>query len=95
MKSNIQGTVEGTIRDISLDALYLEMDPIFEIDEKVKVEIILPGADSELTIEVSAKVVRKDEDGFALRFTTPLEWWPIFSFFPFHNLDHGKLPIDA
>ena len=56
----------------SLTPLLFQVKPVFEIDEKVKVAIILLGADSELTIKVSANVVRKDENGVALRFVSPL-----------------------
>ena len=89
VKSNSKGTIGGKVRDISLKAMYLQIKPVFEIDEKVKVEIVLLGADSELVIRVSATVLRKDEKGIALRFRTPLEWWPVLSFFPLHNLDNG------
>ena len=91
VKSSAKGTIGGKVRDIAIDALYLQIEPAFEMDEKVKVEIILLGANSELVIKVSAKVVRKDETGVALRFITPLEWWPIFTFFPFHSLDNNKI----
>lgn len=90
VKSKAHGTIGGKVRDIAIDALYIQIEPVFEMDEKVKVEIILLGADSELTMKVSANVVRKDNNGLALRFTTPLEWWPIFTFFPFHKLDNDK-----
>lgn len=87
VKSQAKGAIGGKVRDISIDALYLQIDPDFEMDEKVKVEIVLLGANSELTIKVSATVVRKDADGVAFHFNSPLEWWPIFTFFPFHRLD--------
>ncbi len=94
VKSSSKETVRGQVRDIAIDGLYLQIEPIFEIDEKVKVEIILLGADSELVIKVVAIVVRKDATGMALRFTTPLEWWPVFTFFPLHKLDSEKIISD-
>ena len=94
VKSAAQGTIGGRVRDIAIDTLYLQIEPVFKIDEKVKVEIILLGANSELTIKVPAKVVRKDKNGVALRFITPLEWWPIFTFFPFHKLENDKISSD-
>ncbi|MEN8199812.1 MAG: PilZ domain-containing protein [Thermodesulfobacteriota bacterium] len=85
--ADAHGTIGGTVRDIAIDTVYLHIVPVFEIDEKVKLEIILLGADSQLTIKVAAKVVRKDDDGVALAFLNPLEWWPVFTFFPMHSLD--------
>lgn len=85
--------VHGVVRDISIDAMYLACDPDFEVGEKVKVEIVLLGKDSELIIKAPAKVARTDDKGIALSFLNPLEWWPIFSLFPLHQLDNHNLVI--
>ncbi len=86
--------VSGMVHDISLNAIYILTDPVFQINDQVKIKIILRGRDSELNIKVPAKVVRTDKNGVALQFYNPLEWWPIFALFPMHNL--GKeLDISA
>ncbi len=82
--------VKGIARDISLDALYVSCIPAFEVDERVNLEIILIGNQTELNIKVPAKVSRIDEDGTAMNFYSPLEWWPIFSHFPLHKLDSDR-----
>ena len=87
VKSVKRGAIDGRLRNIAIDASYLFINPIFEIDEHVKVEIILFGTDSHLIMNVPAVVVRKDQKGIAMRFLDPLEWWPIFSFFPLQSLD--------
>ena len=87
VKSAKRGVVKGTIRDIAIEALYLYIEPIFVINEKVHLEIILIGDVSQLTISVAATVVRIDEKGVAMRFSKPLEWWPVFSLFPLRSLD--------
>ncbi|MCK5070934.1 MAG: PilZ domain-containing protein [Desulfocapsa sp.] len=87
MTSELHGVVEGTVRDIAIDAIYLQIQPVFDIGEKIKIEVILFGDESELTIKMSAVVVRKDKDGVAMRFPHPLDWWPVFTFFPMHKLD--------
>ena len=92
VKSGKIGAIKGRLRDISIDTLYLYVNPVFEIDDHVKVEIILFGADSQLIINVSAVVVRKDKNGIAVRFRKPFEWWPIFSLFPLQSLDSGNIP---
>ena len=92
VKSADKGTIGGTVRDIALETIYLYILPVFAIDEIVNLKIILLGADSQLTIKVAAKVIRKDENGVALRFAKPLEWWPIFTFFPLQSLDNDNNP---
>ena len=94
VKSSTKEMIRGKLCDIATDSLYLQIEPIFEIDEKVKVEIIVLAADSELSIEVSAKVVRKDENGIALHFISHLEWWPIFALFPNYSLNNDKILSD-
>lgn len=93
VKSGKIGGIKGMVRDIAMDGLYLHIKPVFEIDEHVKVEIILFGADSQLIINVPAIVTRIDQDGVAMRFFNPLEWWPIFTFFPLHRLDGDKVAL--
>ncbi|MBU0946780.1 MAG: DUF4388 domain-containing protein [Proteobacteria bacterium] len=80
-------TIKGLIRDISPESIYLYIDPIFELDSPVNIEIILLGANSQLTVKMPARVARKDQHGVAMIFFTPLEWWPIFTYFPSYNLD--------
>jgi PilZ domain-containing protein len=91
VQSGVKGTVKGKVRDISIDALYVLIDPVFEIDEEVGMEIVLHGTNSELVIKVSAKVLRKDDDGVAFHFISPLEWWPVFTFFSAHSLDNTQI----
>ncbi len=87
VKSGKIGAIKGMVRDIAIDALYLYIKPVFDIDDHVKVEIILLGTGSQLIINVPAVVIRQDREGVAMRFVAPLEWWPVFTFFPLHNLD--------
>ncbi|MBM9512376.1 PilZ domain-containing protein [Desulfogranum marinum] len=91
IKSGKRGTIHGIVRDISIDAMYLSCEPVFSIDEKINVEIVLLGKNSELIIKIAGTVTRIDEDGIALSFFNPLEWWPIFSHFPLHRLDDKSL----
>jgi hypothetical protein len=90
VRSSQTGTVKGTVRDISIDSVYLYLEHRLKIGEKVNMEIILLGEDSQLSIKVSGRVVRLDAEGAALCFLKPLEWWPVFSVFPLHNLDNKK-----
>ncbi len=86
------------VHDISLNAIYILTDPVFQINDQVKIKIILRGKDSELNIKVPAKVVRIDKNGIALKFYNPLEWWPLFALFPMYDmgkeLDISALHLD-
>ena len=86
--------IKGIIRDVGTESIYLDIEPIFELDEPVNVEIILLGVNSQLTIKMPARVVRKDQNGVAMRFFTPLEWLPVFSYFPSFKLDGDSTPQD-
>ncbi|MEN8188703.1 MAG: DUF4388 domain-containing protein [Thermodesulfobacteriota bacterium] len=79
-------TIKAVVHDISLDSVYLHIEPVFRLDEPVNVEIILLGTNSQLSVKMQARVVRKTAHGIAVRFFSPLEWWPIFSYFSSHNL---------
>ena len=87
LKSKGEGIVQGVLHDISINSMYLKCQPIFQEGENVDIEIVLEGGESELVIRTPGQVVRIDTDGVAVSFPTPLEWWPVFSLFPFHKLD--------
>ncbi len=82
--------IKGVIRDVSMDGIYLYIEPLFEIGSPVMMEIILFGANSQLTIKMLARVERMDQDGAAMSFMSPLEWWPIFTYFSTYDLDNLK-----
>ncbi len=82
VRSSRKGATHGVVRDIGVESVYIQSDPSFDLDEIVEVEIVLYGYDSQLSIKASASVARSDSEGVALRFTSPLEWWPLFSLFP-------------
>ncbi len=87
IKSGAKGTTKGIVRDISIDSIYLNCQPKLAANDEVSLEIVLLGNGSELIIKVAARVERTDNDGIALCFHNPLEWWPIFSQFPFHQVE--------
>ncbi len=95
IRSSQKGAIHGLVRDIGLESIYVQADPLFDLDEIVEVDITLYGYDSQLTIKANASVIRHDEDGIALRFTSPLEWWPLFSLFPNQQIetDHNTALI--
>lgn len=79
-------TITGLLRDIGMESIYVYSDlkspP--ESGEEVEIKITIKGKGSKLSIESSGRVSRIDKDGFAIVFSTSLEWWPIFISFPQH-----------
>lgn len=90
VESKERGTLHGIVRDVGMESIYVYMDPFFEPGDKVQLNIIIDGAESRLSIAAAATVVRVDNDGMALKFAKPIEWWPVFSLFPFHQLSGGQ-----
>ncbi|MEE4166568.1 MAG: hypothetical protein V2I35_11265 [Desulfocapsaceae bacterium] len=87
IKSGTKGISKGIVRDVSIDAIYLVCQSKLDVGDEVRLEIILLGNESELIIKTAARVERTDHDGIALCFHKPLEWWPVFSQFPFHQVE--------
>ncbi|MCB2216263.1 PilZ domain-containing protein [Desulfofustis glycolicus] len=84
-------TVEAIVRDISIESIYLYCRLEFRIGERVSVRITLPGQESELVIKVPGKVNRIDPHGIAVAFHRPLDWWPVFTYFPLHKLEDDAI----
>jgi len=87
IKSGTKGISKGIVRDVSIESIYLTCQSRLDVNDEVSLEIVLLGEESELIIKVAAQVKRKDDDGIAFCFHKPLEWWPIFSQFPFHQVE--------
>lgn len=87
IKSGTKGVIKGIVRDVSIDSIYLLCQSSLKSGDETSLEIILIGQESELIIKVAARVERVDQEGVAFCFHRPLEWWPVFSQFPFHQVE--------
>jgi hypothetical protein len=68
----------GTIRDISVLSLFLELEAEEDISGECDIQIVLEGEHSEMEINnLSGYVIRSDKDGLAIRFEQPFEWFAI------------------
>lgn len=68
----------GTIRDISLLSLFLELEDDSDISGECDIQIVIEGEHSEMEINnLSGYVIRSAEDGLAIRFEQPFEWFAI------------------
>ena len=76
----------GNLRDIAIESIYVFSDSsrlkTLESGENVDVNISVEKNGSCLTIRSSGYVVRSERNGVAIRFVSPLKWWPVFCFFP-------------
>lgn len=76
----------GTLRDISITGLFMEMDNGPETGRKCEIEIVFKGKHSRLLIEdLSGLVSRNDENGIAVRFDERLEWFVLIPLY-FHKI---------
>jgi hypothetical protein len=75
----------GSLRDISIESLYVASDSSrlksLRLDDTVDIDISVEQISSRMTICSSAHVARYDGGGIALRFLSPLKWWPVFCLF--------------
>ncbi len=61
-------TVQGKIENISLKGMFILTDGQFKLNDMVQVTIHLAGESSDLEIDVSGIIVRKNEKGIGVRF---------------------------
>jgi len=73
----------GTLRDLSINSLFVETGDCPQVDGRCTIDIILQGQYSSLKIEgVNGTVKRCDDDGVAVSFDERLEWFgvvPLYS----------------
>lgn len=66
----------GTLRDISINGLFMEMDDRPSVGQRCGIDIIFEGEHSHLKIEnVAGSIIRNEENGIAVRFENRLEWF--------------------
>ena len=66
----------GTLRDISITGLFMEMKGGPAAGQKCSLDIVFEGEHSRLKIEnVAGHIIRSEEEGIAVRFDNRLEWF--------------------
>lgn len=72
---DIDREYRGTLRDISINGLFMEMDDTPDVGCTCEVRIFFEGNHSRLLIEnVAGKIIRSETDGVAIRFDERFEW---------------------
>ena len=68
---------KGSLRDMSVTGLFLELEDPAQPSGTCEVEIVLGGDNSRLKIECQGTIVRCDKEGVAVHFDARMEWFPI------------------
>lgn len=61
-------SITGEIDNLSLTGTFVKTPAQVPLDTEVQITILLAGASSELSVTLKGKVVRKEADGFGVRF---------------------------
>jgi hypothetical protein len=84
----------GTLRDISINGLFVEMDQHPAVGCRCDVDIYFEGDYSRLVVEnVSGTIVRSEPQGAAIKFDNRLEWFVLIPLY-FHKIS-SKTKIEA
>jgi hypothetical protein len=76
----------GVLRDISIIGLFLKLNDCPNVGYQCDITIVFEGDHSRLTIEdVSGVIIRREEDGVAVRFDERLEWFLLIPLY-FHKM---------
>jgi len=76
----------GTLHDISISGMFIEMAECPTISSRCAINIIFEGDHSRLMIEnVSGEIVRSNQGGVAICFDKRLEWFVLIPLF-YHKL---------
>ncbi len=71
---------EGSIRDMSVTGLFVELEEQLRVSDECEVEIILQGEYSSIKIEgLQGRVIRCDTRGCGIQFDGRLEWFSVVS----------------
>lgn len=84
----------GTLRDISINGLFVEMDQCPAVGSQCDVDIYFEGDHSRLVVEnVTGIIVRSEPKGVAVKFNNRLEWFVLIPLF-FHKIS-GKTKAEV
>jgi hypothetical protein len=73
---DIDRQYQGTLRDVSILGLFMEMDDCPDVGSQCEMSIVFEGDHSRLLIEnVGAEIIRREQGGVAIRFDERLEWF--------------------
>jgi hypothetical protein len=84
-----QAQLEGDLQDISLFGMYVGTRHQVAIETICSIQIVITADNSRLILDdLHGKVVRQDEHGLGIRFTTRLEWYVLFNIYTHFGKGH-------
>lgn len=82
---NPDQTLIAKMKNISMNGIFVETAQIIALNTPCRIEIIITGPHSRLTIETEGFVCRQDPDGLGVKFKSSLEWFAFFSIFEYYG----------
>lgn len=68
--------------NISISGMYVETDTSIAADSICDIRIVIRGKHSRLILDdIQGVVIRNDEKGFAVKFTSDMEWFVLFKIY--------------
>jgi len=86
--------LEAKLIDISLAGAYLKTEDFIPLGYDCRVDVVLTGACSKVTISIEGTVVRRDTGGLGVKFKEGVSPWavlPLFSLYGWGKSD-GMMP---
>lgn len=74
--------VEADLQNISISGMYIELEQPVPLETVCSLQIIIEGKHSRLILDdIKGEVVRQEEGGVAIRFTSNMEWFVLFKIY--------------
>ncbi len=72
--------IEADLLNISISGMFVRIDRVIQVGTPWTIEIRVTGNHSRLLLEdIQGEVVRQDEQGVAIHFTSRMEWFVLFN----------------
>ena len=83
--------IEGELQDISIVGMFIETGARIAIGSSCSIQIIISAQHSRLILEdIQGVIVRTDDSGLGIHFTSNMEWFVIFKIYT-HFSGHSQL----
>lgn len=74
--------VEADLQNISISGMYVELEQGLSLGMICSIRIFIKGRHSRLVLdEIEGEVIRIEEGGMAIRFTSHMEWFTLFNIY--------------
>ena len=80
--------IKAELLNISMSGMFIRIDQVIPVGTACTIEIQITGNHSRLLLEdIKGEVVRQDEQGVAIRFTSLMEWFVLFKVYAHYCLE--------